>query len=45
MSFPADGSHTGMRILQGRCECRAVAYEVEDDFLYALNLPQHEEPE
>jgi len=26
-----------MRILRGRCECRAVAYEVEDDFLYALN--------
>lgn len=26
-----------MRILRGRCECRAIAYEVEDDFLYALN--------
>ena len=25
------------RFLRGRCECRAVAYEVEDDFLYALN--------
>jgi hypothetical protein len=25
------------RVLRGRCECRAVAYEVDDDFAYALN--------
>lgn len=25
------------RILRGRCECRATAYAVEDDVLYALN--------
>ena len=24
-------------MLRGRCECRAVAYEVADEFLYALN--------
>jgi hypothetical protein len=37
MSSGGDGSRSGMRILRGRCECRAVAYEVEDDFRYALN--------
>jgi hypothetical protein len=37
MSSARDGGRNGMRILRGRCECRAVAYEVEDDFLYALN--------
>jgi hypothetical protein len=26
-----------MALLRGRCECRAVAYEVEDAFAYALN--------
>jgi hypothetical protein len=25
------------RILSGRCECRAVRYEVADEFLYAAN--------
>ena len=25
------------RILVGRCECRAVAYQVADEFLYAAN--------
>jgi len=25
------------RILAGRCECRAVRYEVPDEFLYAAN--------
>jgi hypothetical protein len=25
------------RVLSGRCECRAVRYEVEDAFLYAIN--------
>ena len=25
------------RVLSGRCECRAVRYEVEDAFLYAMN--------
>ncbi|MES1248836.1 MAG: GFA family protein [Actinomycetota bacterium] len=25
------------RVLRGRCECRATAFEVEDDFAYALN--------
>ena len=37
MSSAAGRSRSGMRILRGRCECRAVAYEVEDGFLYALN--------
>jgi hypothetical protein len=27
----------GRRVLRGRCECRAVAYRVRDDFLYAGN--------
>jgi hypothetical protein len=27
----------GDRVLSGRCECRAVRYEVDDAFLYALN--------
>ena len=26
-----------MTILAGRCECRAVQYQVEDAFLYAMN--------
>ena len=26
-----------MRMLEGRCECRAVRYRVEDAFLYAAN--------
>jgi hypothetical protein len=25
------------RLLEGRCECRAVRYEVADEFLYAAN--------
>jgi hypothetical protein len=31
------GAQMGGRVLSGRCECRAVRYEVEDAFLYALN--------
>ena len=26
-----------MKLLEGRCECRAVRYEVADEFLYAAN--------
>ena len=26
-----------MRTLKGQCRCRAVTYEVADDFAYALN--------
>jgi hypothetical protein len=26
-----------MTVLQGRCECRAVRYQVPDEFLYAAN--------
>ena len=37
MSSAGEDGRSDMRILRGRCECRAVAYEVEDDFLYALN--------
>ena len=32
MSDDADG-----RVLEGRCECRAVRYRVRDEFLYAAN--------
>jgi hypothetical protein len=28
---------TKPRILEGRCECRAIAYRVPDAFLYAAN--------
>src|SRR5262245_19235008 len=31
------GSDSGHRILDGRCECRAVRYRVADTFLYAAN--------
>jgi len=28
---------TDVRLLAGRCECRAVSYRVADEFLYAVN--------
>ena len=30
-------ARTGSRMLNGRCECRAVRYRVADEFLYAAN--------
>src|SRR6516162_7651956 len=36
-SVPDDIAHPTARLLEGRCECRAVRYRVPDEFRYAAN--------